>query len=78
MLFIYHLGEDTFENQFSQRETIEGSDGLTINGNLITSYQLNKRSALELSLATPFLIREIRPDGLTRGFVAGLNYRVSF
>ncbi len=78
ILFIYHLGEDTFENQFSQREKIEGSDGLTINGNLITSYQLNKRNAIELSLASPFLVREIRPDGLTRGFVAGLNYRISF
>lgn len=78
VLFIYHLGEDTFENQFSQRETIEGSDGLTINGNLITSYQLNNRNSIELSLAAPFLIREIRPDGLTRGFVAGVNYRISF
>ena len=78
VLFIYHLGEDTFENQFSQRETIEGSDGLTINGNLLTTYQLNKRNSIELSLAAPFLVREIRPDGLTRGFVAGVNYRISF
>jgi hypothetical protein len=78
VLFIYHLGEDTFENQFSQREKIEGSDGLTINGNLLTTYQLNNRNSIELSLAAPFLIREIRPDGLTRGFVAGVNYRISF
>lgn len=78
ILFIYHLGEDTFENQFSQRETIKGSDGLTINGNLISSYQINKRNSIELSLATPFVVREIRPDGLTRGFVAGINYRISF
>ena len=78
ILFIYHLGDDTFENQFSQREKIEGSEGLTINGNLLTSYQINKRNSIELSLATPFLVREIRPDGLTRGFVAGLNYRISF
>ncbi len=78
VLFIYHLGEDTFENQLNQRETIEGSDGLTINGNLLTAYQLNKRNSIELSLATPFLVREIRPDGLTRGFVAGVNYRISF
>ena len=78
VLFIYHLGEDTFENQLNQRETIEGSDGLTINGNLLTVYQLNKRNSIELSLAAPFLVREIRPDGLTRGFVAGVNYRILF
>lgn len=78
ILFIYHLGEDTFENQVSQRETIKGSDGLTINGNLISAYQINKRNSIELSLATPFVVREIRPDGLTRGFVGGINYRISF
>ncbi|WP_240976718.1 hypothetical protein [Flavobacterium rivulicola] len=78
MLFLYHLGEDSYENIFSQRETIKGSDGLTINGNLITSYTLNSKSSLELSLATPFVVRDIRPDGLTRAFTAGLIYKVSF
>lgn len=78
VLFIYHLGEDSFENQFSKRETIQNSDGLTINGNLLTTWHLNPRNAIELSLATPFVVRTIRPDGLTRGFVAGLNYRILF
>ncbi len=78
VLFIYHLGEDTYENIFGQRETIEGSDGLTINGNIITSYQLNKQSNLELSLASPFVVRDVRPDGLTRGFVAAVSYRIAF
>lgn len=78
VLFLYHLGEDSYENIFSEHETIEGSDGLTINGNLISSYRLNSKSSLELSLATPFVVRDIRPDGLTRGFTAGLIYKVSF
>lgn len=78
VLFLYHLGEDSYENIFSERETIKGSDGLTINGNLITSYKLNSKSSLELSLATPFVVRDIRPDGLTRAFTAGLIYKVSF
>lgn len=78
VLFIYHLGEDTFENTFGKRETILGSDGLTINGNLITSYAINNKNSIELSLATPFVIRDIRPDGLTRSFVAGLQYQYSF
>lgn len=78
ILFIYHLGEDTYENIFGERETINGSDGLTLNGNLITNYKLNNKSSLELSLATPFIVRETRPDGLTRGLVAGLQYQYSF
>ena len=78
VLFLYHLGEDSYENIFSQRENIKGSDGLTINGNLISSYPINANSSLELSLATPFVVRDIRPDGLTRAFTAGIIYKVSF
>jgi hypothetical protein len=78
ILFIYHLGEDSYETIFGQRETIENSDGLTINGNLVTNYQIDQQSSLELSLATPFVVREIRPDGLTRAFVASIHYRIAF
>ena len=78
VLFIYHLGEDSYENIFGQRENINGSDGLTILGNLITLYNLSKQSSLELSLATPFVVRDVRPDGLTRSFVLGLQYQYSF
>lgn len=78
VLFIYHLGEDSFENIYGQRETIKGSDGLTLNGNLITNYKINKQNSIELSLATPFVVREVRPDGLTRSFVVSLQYKYSF
>ena len=78
MLFIYHLGEDSFENIFGQRENIKGSDGLTVNGNLITSYAFTKQSSVELSIATTFVVRDVRPDGLTRSFVLGLQYQYSF
>ena len=78
VLFIYHLGEDTFENQFSNRETVKGSDGLTINGNLIGIYNINSKNSIELSVATPFVVRDVRPDGLTRKFVASLIYKTTF
>jgi hypothetical protein len=78
VLFIYHFGEDTFENIFGQRESIKGSDGLTLNGNLISTYHINTKNQIELSLATPFVVREIRPDGLTRSLVLGVNYQYSF
>jgi hypothetical protein len=78
VLFIYHLGEDKFEDLMGIKQTIKDSDGLTINGNLITAYQLNTNNSLELSLATPFMVRKERPDGLTRAFTAGLTYKMSF
>jgi hypothetical protein len=78
ILFIYHLGVDSFENIYGIRENIIGSDGLTINGNLITSYMINKQNSIELSLATPFVVRDVRPDGLTRKYVAALLYKYSF
>ncbi len=78
VLFIYHLGEDSYENIFGQRESIKGSEGLTINGNLISAYHINIQNQIELSLATPFVFRDIRPDGLTRSFVLGLQYKYSF
>ena len=78
ILFIYHLGEDSFENIYNQRENIKGSDGLTLNGNLITNYSLTKQSSLELSVASPFVVRTIRPDGLTRSFVLAITYQYAF
>ncbi len=77
-LFIYHLGEDSYENIFGRRENIAGSDGLTVNGNLLSTYHINKQNQVELSLATPFVVRNLRPDGLTRSFVLGLQYQYSF
>lgn len=78
VLLIYHLGEDSYETIFGKREKIDGSDGLTINGNLISGYHFNKNNSLELTIATPFVVRDIRPDGLTRSFTAGVIYKVSF
>lgn len=78
VLFIYHLGEDSFENIYGRRESYVGSEGLTINGNLITAYNINRQNSIELSLATPFVVRDIRPDGLTRSFVLALQYKIVF
>ena len=78
VLFLYHINEDTFKNMLGERETIDGSNGLTINGNLISVYHINATDTIELSLAAPFVIRDARPDGLTREFTAGLSYKVNF
>jgi hypothetical protein len=75
LLAIYHLGEDSYENIFGKRENIKGSSGLTLNANLQIGYRLNQQQALQLSLATPFVVRDTRPDGLTRSFVASVSYQ---
>lgn len=77
-IFIYHLGADSYETIFGKRENTIGSEGLTVNGNLISTYNFNKKKSIELALATPLVVRTSRPDGLTRSFVASLIYKIAF
>lgn len=78
VLFIYHLGNDSFMNSFGIKEEIKKSEGITINANLITSYKIASNSSLEASLASPLVVREVRPDGLTRALTFGLSYKQNF
>lgn len=78
ILAIYHVGEDTYEDIYGKRQNLAGSQGLTLNANVIAGLAINKKNALELSVAAPFVVRDIRPDGLTREFTVGLEYKLSF
>jgi hypothetical protein len=78
VLAIYHLGNDTYEDIFGKRKEIEDSQGITINASLITDYNINNKNRLSLNIAAPLLVREIRPDGLTRAFVASISYQYKF
>lgn len=78
LLGIYHLGNDTYEDANKMRRAIFNSTGLTLNGNLFFDYRLKNGNGFELSLGAPFIVREERPDGLTRRFVASLEYQFSF
>lgn len=78
LLSIYHLGKDSFIDENNVKQTIEGSDGLTINLNLFFDYKLSDSSNLHISFASPLIVREIRPDGLTRSFISVLSYTYSF
>lgn len=78
VLFIYHLAEDSFENIYGKRESYVGSKGLTVNGNLISTYNYSKQKSIEVLLAAPFAVRDIRPDGLTRSFVLAIQYKFLF
>ena len=78
ILPIYHLTNDQYTDEFNVARTIEKSQGLTLNGNLYFDYRLNANQILQLNLGIPFVVRESRPDGITRSFIANLEYRIGF
>lgn len=78
LLAIYHLANDRYTNGRNQVQTIENSQGLTLNANLYFDYKLSAVSSLQFNAGFPFLVREARPDGLTRSRIANLEYRVNF
>ncbi|GET45009.1 hypothetical protein [Capnocytophaga felis] len=78
ILPIYHLTNDRFTDISGIKQSIEGSKGLTLNGNIYLDYQINAKNSLQLNAGMPFITRKARPDGLTRHFVANLEYRIRF
>lgn len=78
ILAIYHLGEDSYENRLGKRESINGSDGLTMNAGVVATKKFKNSDELELIAAAPFIVRDLRPDGLTRSFVLNIQYRFIF
>jgi hypothetical protein len=71
LLGIYHLGEDSYidGNISNAPIALTGSEGLTLNATGIFAYKVNSIFSLRLSGGVPFVVRKIRPDGLTREFV---------
>jgi len=78
ILPIYHLSNDTYTDKFNVAKEIIGSKGLTLNGNIYLDYVLNQKSSLQLNIGMPFIVREARPDGLTRSYIANLEYSIQF
>lgn len=78
LLPIYHLSNDKYTNETLKEVEIDGSKGLTLNGNVFLNYSVNSQSNIQVSLGFPFKVRDSRPDGLTRSFIANLEYGYSF
>lgn len=78
LLGIYHEANDTYVDNSENRRPIYNSKGLTLNGVVFLNYKLKSGNGFELSFGTPFIVRDQRPDGLTRKFVASLEYLFSF
>jgi len=80
LLAIVHLGEDVQGNSAEppQRVSIDGSSGLTLNLTVDARYALNRHWSVELAYGSPLVVREVRPDGLTRSLVANLGIAYRF
>lgn len=78
VLPIYHLTNDKYTNEFNVKQEIKGSQGLTLNGNAYLDYEINSQNIIQLNVGMPFIVRDIRPDGLTRSFIANIEYRIKF
>lgn len=75
ILALYHLGEDEYENLLTQEmESIEGSDGLTVNLNFGYTKSFENNQQLDLGFAFPIITRETQPFGLVRSFVFSVGY----
>ena len=78
ILPIYHLTNDKYTDEFNTIQEIKGSQGLTLNGNLYIDYEVNNKTSIQFNVGIPFIVRDSRPDGLTRSLIANLEYRVKF
>lgn len=73
---IYHLANDTYTDSAGVTQTINGSQGLTLNAALFFRYGLERGDAVEMNIGFPLITRTARPDGLTRAFVVTAEYRM--
>ena len=81
LLGIYHIADDEYTNPLSSnsnRIPIVGSKGLTLNATAHAVWQLNKRALIGLTAAVPLIIRDVRPDGLTRSWVIAPEFVFRF
>jgi hypothetical protein len=78
ILPIYHLTNDKYTDAFNVKQEIKGSQGLTLNGNAYLDYEINSKNSIQLNMGIPFIVRDTRPDGLTRSFIANIEYRIKF
>lgn len=77
ILPIYRLQKDEIQVN-GQTQSLDKSDGLTLNLNAAFSFYDKKNGAYRLSFGVPTITKDVRPDGLTRSFVLSFDYRINF
>jgi hypothetical protein len=78
LLSIYHLVNDKYIDEFGIKKEITGSEGLTLNSNVFLDYSINNKNTIQINGGMPFIVRASRPDGLTRSFIANIEYSFKF
>lgn len=78
ILPIYHLANDKYTDVDGVEKEITGSQGLTLNANVFADYQISDSFSAQMVVGLPLVVREARPDGLTRSFVAGIELMYNF
>jgi hypothetical protein len=82
LLAIYHMAPDERLEALpdpagnlpvQQYVEVAGSEGLTLNMTVDGRYRLNDNWSLDLSYGAPLIVRDQRPDGLTRFMVTNLS-----
>ena len=76
LLNIIHLNAASIVDSAGNRVTVNGSDGLTVNVTGNAQYEISNRTLINFSFGFPTIVRDARPDGLTRKLVliAGLRF----
>jgi hypothetical protein len=74
---IFHLQNDQYKNAEGNLESIQNSQGLTLNLSAFLQYKPSQRNVWEISSGFPVIAREVRPDGLAQ-FALTLEYAYSF
>lgn len=77
-LAIYHLTNDVYTSMDLEQIEIVGSEGLTLNATLNAVYNISSKFSLALTAGTPLIVRDIRPDGLTRSLVLSPEIIIKF
>lgn len=78
LLAIYHVANDEYTDVLKNNMVISGSKGLTLNASISGWYPLSKKISLGLTVAAPLVVRDIRPDGLTRSFLVSPEINWNF
>ncbi|MBN8575938.1 MAG: hypothetical protein J0L66_03310 [Cytophagales bacterium] len=78
LLPIYHLRNDKYTDATGIVKEIANSKGLTLNATLYFDFAISKASSLQLNMGTPLVVRDARPDGLTRSLIVNLEYMLRF
>ncbi len=74
-LFIYRLRNDQEADVGGNYSEIKNSNGLTFNAVVNINKKFNDENAIDLSFAFPLVVRDVRPDGLTRSAIISAAYK---